>query len=71
MWEIAVHLAAASDVFDGVFLCCPFSHEMCWMRSGTELSQFLRVSYLLWYALVILIVLIVIHNNKIAIFKLH
>ena len=25
------------------FLCCPFSHEMPWMRSGTELSQFLRV----------------------------
>ena len=26
--EIAVHLAVACDVFDGVFLCCPFSHEM-------------------------------------------
>ena len=25
----------AGDVFDGVFLCCPFSHEMSWMRSGT------------------------------------
>ena len=24
-----------------------FSHEMSWMRSGTQLSQFLRVSYLL------------------------
>ena len=24
-----------SDVFDGVFLCCPFSHEMSWMRPGT------------------------------------
>ena len=24
--EIAVHLAVAGDVFDGVFLCCPFSH---------------------------------------------
>ena len=23
--EIAVHLAFAYDVFDGVFLCCPFS----------------------------------------------
>ena len=20
--------------------CCPFSHEMSWMRSGTELSKF-------------------------------
>ena len=24
VWEIAVHLAVASDIFDGVFLCCPF-----------------------------------------------
>ena len=31
--EIAVHLAVACDVYDGVFLCCPFSHEMSWMRS--------------------------------------
>ena len=31
------------DVFVGVFLCCPFSLEMSWMRSGTLLSQFLRV----------------------------
>ena len=34
-WEIAVHLAVACDVFDGLFLCCPFSYEMSWMRSGT------------------------------------
>ena len=33
--KIAFHLAVAGDVFDGVFLCCPFSHEMSWMRSGT------------------------------------
>ena len=33
--EIAVHLAVAGDVFDGLFLCCPFPHEMSWMRSGT------------------------------------
>ena len=32
--EIAVHLAVVGDVFDGVSLGCPFSHEM-WMRSGT------------------------------------
>ena len=32
--EKAVHLAVAGDVFDGVFLCCPFSYEMSWMRSG-------------------------------------
>ena len=29
-----VHLAVAGDVFDGVFLCCHFSLEMFWMRSG-------------------------------------
>ena len=34
-WEIAVHLAVACDVFIDVSLCCPFSHEMSWMRSGT------------------------------------
>ena len=27
------HLAVACDVYDGVFLCCPFSHEVSWMRS--------------------------------------
>ena len=42
-WEIAVHLAVAGDVFDGVFLWCPFSREMFWMRSGTLLSKLLRV----------------------------
>ena len=35
--------AAAGDVYDNVILCCPFFHEMPWMRSGTELSQFLKV----------------------------
>ena len=30
MWEIAVHLAVAGGVYDGVFLCCHFSHEMSW-----------------------------------------
>ena len=33
VWEIAVHLAVACDVYDGVFLCCPFSHGASWMRS--------------------------------------
>ena len=28
VWGKAVHLAVAGDVFDGVFLCCPFSHEV-------------------------------------------
>ena len=35
MWKIAAHLAVAGDVFDGVFMCCSFSHEISWMRSGT------------------------------------
>ena len=35
--------SVAGDVYDGDFLCGPFSHEMSWMRSETELSQFLRV----------------------------
>ena len=33
VWEIAVHLAVACDVYDGVFLCCSFSHEVSWVRS--------------------------------------
>ena len=28
VWKIAIHLAVAGDVFDGVFLCCPFSHDV-------------------------------------------
>ena len=32
---VAVHLAVGCDVFIYVSLCCPFSHEMSWMRSGT------------------------------------
>ena len=27
------HQADTGDVYDGVFLCCPFSHIMSWMRS--------------------------------------
>ena len=33
VWEIAVHLAVACDVYDGVFLCRSFSHEVSWVRS--------------------------------------
>ena len=40
---MAVHLAVASNVYGGVFLCCPFSHEMSLVGSWTQLSQFLRV----------------------------
>ena len=35
VWEIAAHQAVAGGVYDGVFLCCPFSYEMSWMRSWT------------------------------------
>ena len=33
--EIAVHLVVACDVLIDVSPCCPFSHEMSWMRSRT------------------------------------
>ena len=35
VWEIAVNLAVAGSVYDGVFECCPFSLEMSWMESWT------------------------------------
>ena len=41
---MAAHLVVAGDVFDGVLFCAVhFPHEMSSMRSGTELSQFLRI----------------------------
>ena len=41
---MAVQLAVAGDVVDGVSFCVVFlSQEMSWMRPGTELSQFLRI----------------------------
>ena len=41
---MAVHLILGCGVFGGVLFCAVlFSHEMSWMRSGTELSQFLRI----------------------------
>ena len=30
-----VDLAVTGNVFDAVFLFCPFSHQMSWIRSGT------------------------------------
>ena len=40
---MAVHLAAAGDVFGGVlFYAVLLPHKVTWMRSATELSQFLR-----------------------------
>ena len=43
VWEMAVHLAVVGDVFDRSYLCCHFSHDMSLIRSGTELSQFLKI----------------------------
>ena len=40
---MAVHLAVACDAFMDVSLCCPFSHEMSWIRYGAQLGRFLRV----------------------------
>ena len=40
--KIAVHLAIAGDVFNGVSLCCPFSHEVSCVRSETKFGQLLR-----------------------------
>ena len=41
---MAVHLVVPGDVFDNVIFCVVlFSYEMSWMRSGTDLSQFLRI----------------------------
>ena len=31
--EIAVHLAVVCGVYGDVFLCCPFSHEVSWVRT--------------------------------------
>ena len=40
--EMAVHLAVVGDGFVFYFVLS-FSHNMSWMRSGTELNQFLRI----------------------------
>ena len=38
-------MVVAGDVYDGVLFCAVlFPHEMSWMRSGIELSQFQRIS---------------------------
>ena len=45
VWKMAVYLAVAGgDIFDGVLFCTIlFPREMSWVRSGAELSQFLRI----------------------------
>ena len=47
MWEIAIHLIVAGDVFNGVF-CLSFFPRYILMRSWTALGQFQGVSYLLF-----------------------
>ena len=43
------HLYGKSLFFDGVLFCAVlFSHEMSWIRSGTELGQYLRFYRLLF-----------------------
>ena len=41
LWKMAVHLAIASDVLVVSFCAVFFPHEMSWIKSKTELSQFL------------------------------
>ena len=43
VWVIAVHLAFAVMSMLVTFCAVLLPHEMSWMRSGTKLSQFLRV----------------------------
>ena len=41
---MSLDLAVAGDVLDDVLFCAVlFSHDMSCMRSGTELSQLLRI----------------------------
>ena len=40
---MAVHLAVAGDVFDGVLFCEILFQRDSWMCSWTELSQFRRI----------------------------
>ena len=39
VWEMAVHMAVVLLCWRPRILCCPFSYEMSWMRSGTEFGQ--------------------------------
>ena len=44
VWELAVHLVGAADVFDGVLFCVVlFPTRYLGMRSKIELSHFLRI----------------------------
>ena len=43
VWEVAARLVVDGGVFVGVFLCCPFSRGVSWMRYGNLLGQFIRV----------------------------
>ena len=43
IWEMAVNLAVACDVFDGDIFCAVLFPGGVWIRFGIELSQFLRI----------------------------
>ena len=45
---MAAHLAIAGDVLDGALFCAVLFPKT-WMRSGTELSQFLRIVLPIFY----------------------
>ena len=45
---MAVHLAAADDVFGADYFCVVFSHRVSWLGSGIELLQFLKIFQLIF-----------------------
>ena len=49
---MAVHMAAADDVFGGDLFCVVFSHRISWAGPGIELCQFLRIFLLTFKGLV-------------------
>ena len=40
VWEIAVHLAVAGNVFEGLFLCCLFPARCLGLDLGLNLVSF-------------------------------
>ena len=44
------HLAVDCNVFDGVFLCCPFPHEMSWIPPpGNFIAGRPKAALLFWF----------------------
>ena len=67
VWEIAVHLAVAGDVFDGfdgVFLCCSFPRDVLddiWDLMSQFLSVFLPT---LTFSFLLLHIINILNGNK-------